>query len=210
MIRVLDGIVERRGPLELSQGARRRARRLARARGRRVLDLFVHTGFARKGWMVPNQYWTPGVLAPMPIMGKYYQHYGQDFLPPRTLGRVNAERMRTELVMDTLGTCRFHRAWAEEMLPEIFASLFGEKNALLSAIAITASRINSRNSSVFWEPERNVDLVFSFLKRKQVAGGSNDPELAEWVRRFERDKGEAALEFWYEMHKGTHESLREF
>jgi glyceraldehyde-3-phosphate dehydrogenase (ferredoxin) len=209
-VELLDGILEQRGPLNLAQGARRRARRLARVRGRRVLDLFVHTGFARKGWMVPNQYWTPGVLAPMPIMGKYYQHYGQDFLPPRTLGRVNAERMRAELVLDTMGICRFHRAWAEDMLPDIFAALFGQKEALLAAVSITASRINSRNSSVFWEPERNIDLVASFLKRKQTVGGSTDPELAEWVKRFEANKGEAALEFWYEMHKGTHESLREF
>jgi len=27
---------------------------------------------------------------------------------------------------------------------------------------------------------------------------------------FERDKHAAALEFWYEMHKGVHEMLREF
>ena len=209
-VELLDGIIARRGPLDLMQGARRRARRLARVKGRRILDLFVHTGFARKGWMVPNQYWTPGVLAPMPIMGKYYQHYGQDFLPPRTLGRVNAQRMRAELLMDTLGVCRFHRAWAEEMLPEIFEALFGARDALLAAVAMTASRINSRNSSMFWEPERNVDLVLTFLKRKQAMGGAADVELASWVKRFEANKGEAALQFWYEMHMGTHESLREF
>ncbi|MGB9441944.1 MAG: hypothetical protein WCB15_28660, partial [Desulfobacterales bacterium] len=39
--------------------------------------------FARQGWMVPNQYWTPGAYAPMAITGKYYMHYGRDFLPPR-------------------------------------------------------------------------------------------------------------------------------
>jgi glyceraldehyde-3-phosphate dehydrogenase (ferredoxin) len=34
--------------------------------------------------------------------------------------------------------------------------------------------------------------------------------LDEWIARFEKDRREAALDFWYEMHKGTHESLREF
>ncbi len=27
--------------------------------------------------------------------------------------------------------------------------------------------------------------------------------------RFEKDKSEAALDFWYEVHKGTHEVLLE-
>ena len=30
------------------------------------------------------------------------------------------------------------------------------------------------------------------------------------IDRFEKDKTEAALDFWYEVHKGTHEALREF
>ncbi len=34
---------------------------------------------SRRGWMVPNQYWTPGVLSPMPIVGKYFMYYGTDF-----------------------------------------------------------------------------------------------------------------------------------
>ena len=30
----------------------------------------------------------------MPIAGKYYMNYGAEFLPPRELGRKNAERLR--------------------------------------------------------------------------------------------------------------------
>ncbi len=57
-VAMLNAIVERR--FNLVNGPRRRARRLARVKGRKVLDLFVHTAFARKGWMVPNQ--VPGRL----------------------------------------------------------------------------------------------------------------------------------------------------
>ena len=32
--------------------------------------------------MVPNQYWVPGMLSPMPMMGKYFVHYGVEFLTP--------------------------------------------------------------------------------------------------------------------------------
>ena len=61
--------------------------------------------------MVPNQYWTPGALSPMVIMGKYYMHYGNEFIPPRELGRHNAKRFKQELILDNLGMCRFHRGW---------------------------------------------------------------------------------------------------
>jgi glyceraldehyde-3-phosphate dehydrogenase (ferredoxin) len=207
-VSLLDAIVSRR--FDIEQGPRRRARRLARVKGRKVLDLFVHIAFARKGWMVPNQYWTPGALAPMPIMGKYYMYYGQDFLAPRQLGRLNADRMVQELLLDNLGICRFHRGWAEDMGAEIVEALYGMGKPFVEKVTMTASRINSRNSSVFWEAGRNADLVYEFLKRRRDVGDVHRPELDEWIARFEKDRREAALDFWYEMHKGAHESLLEF
>ena len=209
-VALLDSIVHRRGILDLREGARKFARHLARDRGKNVLDAFVYNAFGRRGWMVPNQYWTPGVLSPMPIMGKYYMHYGSDFLPPRELGRRNAQRLRGELVMDNLGMCRFHRQWAEDMLPEIVESLWGLKEAFLQNVSITASRLNSRNASIYWEPERNIDLVHTFMRRARDVEGSQDKHLLHWLERFDGDKHEAALDFWFETLKGTHESLREF
>ncbi len=209
-VALLDSIIARRGLLDLSEGARQLARRLSRERGREIIDAFVFTAFARRGWMVPNQYWTPGVLAPMVIMGKYYMYYGQDFYPPRELGRKCAERLMGELILDNLGVCRFHRSWAEEMMPEIMDSLYGLKREYLENNRITASRINSRNSSVFWESQRNIDLVTSFLERKHLLEGNNDPELVRWIEFFKKDRIEAAIAFWYEMHKGIQERLREF
>jgi hypothetical protein len=35
-------------------------------------------------------------------------------------------------------------------------------------------------------------------------------KLLEWLRRFKDDRHEAALNFWYEIHKGIQEALREF
>jgi glyceraldehyde-3-phosphate dehydrogenase (ferredoxin) len=207
-VALLDRIVD--GTLRLREGARRRARRLAREKGRRVMDLFVHAAFGRRGWIVPNQYWTPGALAPMPIMGKYYMYYGQDFLPPRELGRLNAERLVQELAMDTLGVCRFHRQWAEDMGPAIVQALYGKGDAFTAAVRATAMRLNSRNTSVFWEGDRTIDLVVAFLGRKRDAEGQARPELQAWLSRFEGNKREAALDFWYEMRKGTDEALLEF
>ena len=209
-VELLDSIIERRGKLDLSEGARAFARRLSRDKNDRgILDRFIYCANARRGWMVPNQYWTPGVLSPMPIMGKYYMHYGSEFLPPRILGRTNAKRFQMELIMDNAGLCRFHRGWAEEMLPDIMGALFGKKDEFINNIIMTASRIASRNVAVFWEPSRNIDYVHTFLKRAHETGNS-DAELSAWLEKFNQGTKEAALEFWYEIHKGIHESLREF
>lgn len=208
-VALLDGIIARRGLLDLSGGARSLARRLARERGHAVLDAFLYTAFARRGWMVPNQYWTPGVLSPMAIMGKYYMHYGADFLPPRELGRRDADRLRGELILDNLGMCRFHRQWAEEMLPEIVDSLWSQRAQFLANVARTAGRVNSRNASVYWESARNVDFVHRFLLRRREVEADQSAELTAWIDRFARSKEEAAIDFWFEVLKGIHESLRE-
>jgi glyceraldehyde-3-phosphate dehydrogenase (ferredoxin) len=209
-VELIDAILEKRGVLDLSDGVPKFARKVAFQRGKRIIDAFLHTAHGRKGWMVPNQYWTPGVLAPMAMMGKYYMFYGPEFYPPRTLGRVCAERMKAELVMDNLGLCRFHRGWAEEMLPEMVESLFGMKAQFLQLIKVLASRLNSRNASVYWEAERNVDFLHAFLKRRRDVEGDPAPELARWIEAFNKDKNEAGIEWWYEMRKGIDESLRSF
>ncbi len=146
----------------------------------------------------------------MAIMGKYYMHYGRDFLPPRDLGRESARRMIHELMLDNMGICRFHRAWAEILIPDIVENIFGCRDAFLQSIRLTASRITSRNASVFWESERIQDLVFTFLKNKKQINGVGHDALNFWIEFFERDKHAAAYEFWYEMHKCIHETLREF
>lgn len=209
-IELLNAITGKKGLLDLEEGARKLARKLAREKNTEILDLFVYNAFARRGWVVPNQYWTPGVLSPMPIMGKYFMYYGGEFLPPRELGRKNAKRFRQELILDNMGFCRFHRNWAEEMIPDIINTLYGMGNEFLKTLEITASRINSRNSSVFWESERNMDFVYRYLLRKHEVEGDNNPELVKWIDYFAKDKKEASLDYWFETAKGIHESLREF
>ncbi|MCD8479444.1 MAG: hypothetical protein LRZ88_03895 [Candidatus Cloacimonetes bacterium] len=141
---LLDNCVGREAKIDLSEGARKYARRLSRKKAKPLINSFVYNAFGRKGWMVPNQYWTPGVLSPIPGDGRYYMYYGNQYFPPRYLGKVNAERMKTELMLDNLGVCRFHRAWAEEMLPQIINELYGLKSELELSTHITARRINCR------------------------------------------------------------------
>ncbi len=209
-IELIDSIIQKRGIVNLEEGARKFGRRQGRAKGKNILDLFVYNAFGRKGWMVPNQYWNTGVLSPMAICGKYYMYYGKEYYTPRELGRKNAARLKSELTLDNIGMCRFHRKWAEEMMPEAIETLYGLKDKYMQAVSLTASRINSRNASIFWESERNMDYIFTFLERIHTVEGNNDPDLLKWLDFFKKDKKEAALSFWYDIHKGIHESLREF
>jgi glyceraldehyde-3-phosphate dehydrogenase (ferredoxin) len=209
-LELVDAILGKRGLLDLSEGPRKWGRQIRRERGVRILDRFVYNANGRRGWMVPNQYWTPGVLAPMAIMGKYYMHYGPEFLPPRQLGKACAERLRKELAMDDAGLCRFHRAWGEEMMADAIGAVYGMKDRYLAAIGIAASRINSRNAAVYWESERDVTFVRAFLRRRRDVEGDASPELATWIAAFDADPAEAALEFWFELRKGIDESLRDF
>ncbi len=207
-VRLLNACVGPDRSVNISEGVRKYARRLARVKGQAIMDRLVINSFARKGWMVPNQYWTPGALAPMPAMGRYYMYYGPQYFEPRQLGKICADRMKTELMLDNLGFCRFHRAWAEEMLPEIVEALYGLGAKLELSSHITARRINCRNASVFWESSRNIDFTRSFLLRHKRQG-SSDPSLETWLARFEANPHEAALDWWYEIRKGIDESLRE-
>lgn len=207
---LIDAILERSGILDFREGVRKWSRIRSREKGTALHDRLVYIAFSRRGWMVPNQYWVPGVLVPMAIMGKYYMIYSFDFISPRTLGRMCAERMKKELLLDNLGICRFHRGWAEELLPEVMGNLYDCRDRFLRAIDVLASRLHSRNSPIFWESERNIDFLHTFLKRKKEIDRDGHPELSAWLDKFCRDRVEAAREFWYETLKGIDESLREF
>ncbi len=121
-IRALDAIIHDERAELLRRGYRAAAEAL---RERGCHDRAVFLAHGEQGCMVPNQYWVPGMGAPMPIMGKYYVYYGSDFLMPEDLGRRCVERMVHELINDNCGQCRFHRGWSEALLPVIMNERFG-------------------------------------------------------------------------------------
>ncbi len=207
-IALLDNLSTPGHPVSLEVGARRLAWKLSEKFNSDIKDKFVYTSHQRRGWMVPNQYWTPGALAPMAIMGKYYMYYGFDYVPPEELGRINAHRFQKELILDNLGICRFHRQWAEEMTPDIVKKLFGDHISIQKIVALTSGRINSRNNSMPWESKRNADYVATFLKRQRDVEGNNEKSLNQWITRFEKDPEKAAMAYWYDMHRGMTETLR--
>jgi glyceraldehyde-3-phosphate dehydrogenase (ferredoxin) len=48
------------------------------------------------------------------------------------------------------------------------------------------------------------------MKRKKEVDQNKSEKFDYWLNLFEKDKYKAAEEYWYEVHKGIHLTLREF
>jgi glyceraldehyde-3-phosphate dehydrogenase (ferredoxin) len=192
----------------LREGIRDAARELDRQYGINSTDRAVFLSNGEEGYMVPNQYWVPGMFSPMPLMGKYYVYYGAEFLPPRELGRKNVERMVYEFFSDNTGICRFHRKWAETITDEILAAHYGltiDYKAHQFQLARSIYELEGEKAMP-WAGERTADLILGFLEQWS-RDGLQDPQLDEWLARFRVDKMQAALDYWTEIKAGIAEAF---
>jgi len=183
-------------------------RAAARALGPAARDRAVYLANGPAGWMVPNQYWAPGMFGPQCIMGKYYVHYGFDFLPPRELGRKSAERMIAELTTDNAGMCRFHRGWSEKLWADIVQAHYQLAIDYPGHHARLAKRLHAQGAPVYWETARIEELVHGYL-REMLDESPTDAVLAGWVQRFDADRPAAARAYWDEMRAGIDEKMAE-
>jgi glyceraldehyde-3-phosphate dehydrogenase (ferredoxin) len=177
--------------------------------GQRTVDAAVYTTHGERGCMTPNQYWVPGFLAPMPMMGKYFVYYGMEYLPPRTLGQRCVERMVYELFSENSGVCRFHRKWVETIIDEIISAHYHYPLDYKTHQFELAQRIYAAEGASVspWENERTVDLIAQYLE-KWVRHGLNDESLKNWVQRFRQDRWAAARAYWEEMRAGIDEAFQ--
>ncbi|MBN2548690.1 MAG: hypothetical protein JXB15_06015 [Anaerolineales bacterium] len=176
--------------------------------GQRLSDLAVYTSHGRQGCMAPNQYWVPGMLSPMPMMGKYFVYYGLDYQPPRLLGRRCVERMVYELFSENTGVCRFHRKWVEAIVDEIISAHYHFPVDYKAHQFELARQLFDREGAgvQFWQSERTVDVIIQYLE-KWARLGLADESLQEWVDRFRLDKWAAARAYWDEMRAGIQEAF---
>lgn len=172
--------------------------------GRRTVDRAVYTAHGEAGCMAPNQYWVPGMFAPMPMMGKYFVYYGLDFLPPRELGRKCVERMVYELFNENTGICRFHRKWSEVIVDEIISAHYNFPVDYKAHQFELAQQVYALDGDAVapWEGERTVDLIGAYLEETGRDSDYRDPELCAWVERFRADKWAAARAYWDELRAG--------
>jgi len=184
-------------------GIRGAARELDKTLGINSMDRAVYLANGDEGYMVPNQYWVPGMFSPMPLMGKYYVFYEPDCVPPETLGRLNVERMTYELFNDNTGICRFHRKWAESITDEILMAHYGlEVNYKAHQFELSREIYEHESAkAVPWESIRVADLMLGFLEHWEREG-LTDESLSFWLARFREDKRAAARELWSAIRKG--------
>ena len=192
------------------QGMRSAAKWLDQKYGIRSIDRTVYTAHGEDGCMVPNQYWVPGMFAPMPLMGKYFSYYGVDFMPPYMLGRKNVERNVYEFYSENSGSCRFHRRWVEDIVDDITLSHFDLQLDFWRVNFELAKSIHDFQShqSHFWESERVVDLIHAYLEW-WLERGLKNVDLEQWVQRFRADKWGAAREYWEQMFQGMCDAFAE-
>lgn len=176
----------------------------------RSIDRAVFVSHGEEGCMVPNQYWVPGMLSPMPMMGKYFVFYGGEFVAPETLGRKNIERMTYELFNENSGICRFHRKWSEAITDEILIAHYGlQTNYKAHQFKLTRQIFEREESKILpWESERVIDLIFGFLEQWQ-RHGLQDPNLLAWLERFRADKKSAARAWWDATLEGQRAALED-
>jgi glyceraldehyde-3-phosphate dehydrogenase (ferredoxin) len=173
-----------------------------------TIDFAVYNAHGELGCMVPNQYWVPGMFAPMPIMGKYFSFYGREYLPPYELGKKNVERFVYELYSENSGSCRFHRKWVEDIIDDIILSHFELCFDYWKTNFDLAKEINDYQSagSVFWESGRVVDIIYEYLQSWKDLG-LGDPSLESWMERFKVNRTEAARDYWQAMYAGMQDSF---
>ena len=157
----------------------------------------VFLNHGEKGHMVPNQYWVPGMGSPMPMMGKYYVYYGNDFVAPDVLGRKNVERMVYELSTDNYGICRFHRNWSETITDDILKTNYGLDIDFKAHHYKLAQEINALegNKTTPWETRRMADLFEGYLDY-WIEMGLQEPQFLAYTELLKTDKQAAMNKYW--------------
>lgn len=175
--------------------------RLSRA-GVKFSDLLVYASFGEGGHISPNYYWTPGLVAPLYLLGKYWTVYSGVFTEPEDFATKCVERATYEIMIENAGFCRFHRGWAEKTLPKLF-ELLGVREPLKRALE--TYRLIAKYQKLAgaipqpWDSERLVDFM---------ATAAKEYGNVKWSEAFERDKQGAALEWWSRFSKKVEEILQ--
>jgi len=159
------------------------------------------------GSVCPNQYWVPGMLAPVPVSGKYYVDYGFDFRPPRELGRSCAARMIREIGLDNVGLCRFQREWAEPRMDDLLRAAgwtaIGDVDLHHAALS---RRVALQAQPRGLETRRAKELLAGWIEEVRRDDAHSD-ELEGWVTRFRSDRDAAADAWWEDMRIGIGQGL---
>lgn len=197
MVVARDGIGE-----AVAEGMRIGARKLDkmfkdRLKGKSFKDFAVYLAHGKDGSLAPSQYWAPGLFAPIPLPHLSKTYYKMDIWDPVELGKGIAKRYVTELGIDELGICRFHRGWAEKVGGDLMMEVSGidlEDHARGLGRRILDYNKKAGAQPVFWESRRVKDIIYNYLI--DFNSISPNKELGNWVHRFGNSLNVNARKYW--------------
>ena len=154
-------------------------------------DIPVYAPYGEKGHIGPNYYWTPGLVAPLYVLGKYWTVYSGVFAEPEDFASKCLERAVYELLVENAGFCRFHRGWAEKILPKLMEEFFGIEKPLERAKNIYKLIAKYQKLAgaypVPWDSRRIIDFM---SKAAEEYGNTT------WSALFRENQEKAAFEWW--------------
>jgi len=146
-------------------------------------DFVVYASFGKHGYITPNLYWSPGVVAPMYILGKYWTDYSNSFAKPEDFAKSAYGRAINESLVEDLGICRFYRGVYEPVIDKLYKEITGKDINRNLYKEIAEYSINSGAEPTLWESKRAMDLISTMCK---------ELNLSDW--KFE--KYEDYVEWW--------------
>ncbi len=172
--------------------------------GWRFSDLIVYASFGEEGHITPNYYWTPGMVAPLAVLGRYWTLYKSVFTEPEEYAEKAFTRAIKEMWSDNGGFCRFHRGWLEKTLDKILDQLFGLKDLdarykkLYKKILEYQDKAGAAPS--FWDSRKVIDYL---------ALGAKEFGNEKWATLFQLNKEKAAREWWKKFYAKLEELLNQ-
>jgi glyceraldehyde-3-phosphate dehydrogenase (ferredoxin) len=160
--------------------------------GMRFEDLVVYQPYGERWYMTPNYYWTPGLLLPLPVTGKYWTNYTSTFTEPEEFGKTVATRIIKEVEISNAGLCRFHRGWAEKVLPKLYEAL-GVKIDLDQYTKILYQQIAEYNIKAGAKPR----IIEGDRAKDVIVLLASELGVEEWSKKFASNR-DVALREWIE------------
>ena len=172
-------------------GLRRTAASLAEKGRPEARDIIVYAAFGEDGYMTPNLYWTPGLIAPIYITGKYWTNYHPTFMEPEEYAKTSYERIINEYLVDNAGFCRFHRGWLEKLIQALYREILDietnlREHAREMYATIARYSKNAKAEPTPWESARTRDLLTTIAA---------EIGYQDWAERLMKDT-KAHLDWW--------------
>ena len=135
------------------------------------------------GGITPPQYLVAGFYAPLPLYGKFMTYYGDRFSSWEELGALSWQRFHAELAIENAGFCRFHRRWAEDLIPKLYQHTYGialslEVERLASQIKDYQRRAGAEFLSAAVPPRSRQVIAYAARRASKLTGA--EVSMDDW------------------------------